>query len=59
MKRIFIIDDNNYSSRYSGGYRKAPNPSKAGVAFFRGVVYVIGFLAGFFVMTIIRGLIGF
>ena len=58
MKRIFIVDD-SYSSSYSGGYRKAPNPSKAGVAFFRGVVYILGFLAGFFGMTIIRGIIGF
>ena len=59
MKRIFIVDDNNYSSRYSGGYRKAPNANKAGETFFKTVAYILGFLAGFFVMTIIRGLIGF
>lgn len=56
MKRFFIVDD-DYN--YSGGYHKAPNANKAGETFFKTVVYILAFLAGFFGMTLIRGFLGF
>lgn len=60
MRHFIIVDDDyNYTGSYSGGYHKLPNANKAGEEFFKTVLYILGFLAGFFGMTLIRGFLGF